>query len=42
MSTTAFKTILKSLKPPMLNQLSQSALKDYFNNTWELYEMLFS
>ena len=42
MNTTIIRPSLKSLKPPKFNELSQKALKDYFNNTWELYEMLFS
>ena len=36
------KVILKNKKPPFINQLTRENLKDYFNNTWELYEMLFS
>jgi len=33
---------LTSLKPPKLNNSTKENLKEYFNNTWELYEMLFS
>lgn len=33
---------LKSLKPPKLRNCGKAALKAYFENTWELYEMLFS
>ncbi|MGH1335887.1 MAG: 5-histidylcysteine sulfoxide synthase [Aureispira sp.] len=34
--------ILKSEKPLLINQLTQEKLKNYFDNTWELYELLFS
>ncbi len=40
-SMTLEKKII-SLKPPKLNRLTKQALKNYFDNTWELYEMLFS
>ncbi len=33
---------LTSLKPPQLDKPTKEDLKSYFNNTWELYEMLFS
>lgn len=33
---------LRSLKPPRLDLLNRDSLKAYFDNTWELYEMLFS
>lgn len=33
---------LKSQKPPFIDQLTKEELKSYFDNTWELYEMLFS
>lgn len=36
------RTQLKSIKPPKLNALTKAELKAYFDNTWELYEMLFS
>ncbi len=39
-TSTSFK--LTSQKPPKLNTLTQQKLLDYFNNTWELYELLFS
>ena len=42
MDATVEKVVLKSKKPPFTNQLTKEGLKDYFNNTWELYEMLFS
>lgn len=42
MNTTREKILLKSKKPPFINQLTKNNLKDYFNNTWALYEMLFS
>ena len=42
MNTTLIKPSLKSLKPPKLSNLTKEELKNYFNNTWELYEMLFS
>lgn len=42
MNSTLQKNTLKSIKPPKLNQLTRAELKCYFENTWELYEMLFS
>ena len=42
MSTKTLTPTLKSLKPPRLNQLTRKDLKHYFDNTWALYEMLFS
>ena len=33
---------LKSLKPPKLDCLTKEDLRAYFDNTWEMYEMLFS
>jgi 5-histidylcysteine sulfoxide synthase len=41
MNTTLSKNTLRSTKPPKLNQLTKTDLQDYFENTWELYEMLF-
>lgn len=34
-------TITKSLPPLLLNQVSSSAINEYFVNSWELYECLF-
>lgn len=42
MSTTNLQCQLKSQKPPQLNNLDRTKLKTYFDNTWSLYEMLFS
>lgn len=42
MSNLAIKTQLKSIKPPKLNSLTKANLKAYFENTWALYETLFS
>lgn len=39
---TNVQPALKSLTPPQLDQLTRETLKKYLNNTWELYEMLFS
>ena len=33
---------IQSLKPPKINDLTREDLKKYFDNTWELYELLFS
>jgi len=42
MSNTTKKIALRSEKPPLINRLTKENLKQYFDNTWELYEMLFS
>jgi 5-histidylcysteine sulfoxide synthase len=42
MNDRLLKTKLQSTKPPKLNQLTKTDLQGYFENTWELYEMLFS
>ena len=42
MNTINNQVSLTSLKPPKLDKLTRVALKEYFNNTWDLYEMLFS
>lgn len=42
MKTIALKESLKSFTPPRLNDCNSEALKRYFNNSWDLYEMLFS
>ncbi|MFK7903838.1 MAG: SUMF1/EgtB/PvdO family nonheme iron enzyme, partial [Chitinophagales bacterium] len=42
MNTFFFESKTDSLKSPTLNNLNKVFLKNYFNNTWELYEMLFS
>ena len=42
MNPISKKIGLKSQKPPFINQLTKAELKNYFDNTWELYEMLFS
>ncbi len=42
MLITESQTQLKSLKPLKLNRVKKVELKEYFDNTWELYEMLFS
>lgn len=38
----AFKSKIECHKPPRLEMLSTDELCDYFVNTWELYELLFS
>ncbi|MGI9627640.1 MAG: 5-histidylcysteine sulfoxide synthase, partial [Longimicrobiales bacterium] len=33
---------LRSIKPPRIDTLDRTGLAEYFVNTWELYELLFS
>ncbi|MCG8574946.1 MAG: DinB family protein, partial [Flavobacteriales bacterium] len=33
---------LNSLKPPVLGQVSKEGIREYFKNSWEIYEVLFS
>ncbi|MGB1241136.1 MAG: 5-histidylcysteine sulfoxide synthase [Chitinophagales bacterium] len=42
MNTALCHSKIDSLKAPKLSNLTKKDLKNYFNNTWELYEMLFS
>ena len=42
MNVVGSQQTLTSQKPPRINNLTREDLKTYFDNTWELYEMLFS
>ena len=42
MTTVDQNTQLRSLRPPRLDHPNREALKNYFDNAWELYELLFS
>jgi 5-histidylcysteine sulfoxide synthase len=33
---------LNSIKPPVLGQVSKEGIREYFKNSWEIYEVLFS
>ncbi len=42
MSESTPESAFRSLAPPMLDQMNRDSLAEYFVNTWNLYEWLFS
>lgn len=42
MNSSNLKLTVNSLHPPKIKELNRAELKAYFDNTWQLYEMLFS